>query len=169
MVFSRKLLTAAVACAMVVSFLACDDSKSPTGPTTSSLIGTWTVNQVHAQGTATIGNMPVSVDTTITAADNESILRFNQDQTYYIKFGPSLVTAGSLASAAIAAIAAQTLTDTGSWSLAGSSLSLHSIPRDTTVTAAVSASGNNLTLVVPADVAISGINGHVTGTISASK
>lgn len=115
-------------------------STGPSAPSTADLIGKWIFSSVIMKGTTTIHlgitGVPDSTyqtDTTITFSGTANYAQLYADMTYATQM-PGMASTGAPVS------------DTGTWSLSGSSLRLISVSNDTT-NLSVSVSGKNGTFV----------------------
>lgn len=138
----RSNVLALVAIATGIMIWGCSQSTTgSTGPSTADLIGKWVYSSVHITGTTTIHlgipTVPDSTfhtDTAISFSGTDNYAQLYADMTYSMKM-PGM-----------ASIPGAPVSDSGKWSLEGSSLRLISTVNDTT-NLSVSVSGNNGTFV----------------------
>lgn len=167
----RSNVLALVAVVAGVMIWGCSKSSTgPSAPSTAELIGKWVFSSVHITGSNTIHlgmgipDSTIHTDTAITFSGSANYAQLNADMTYSMKM-PGM-----------ASMPGAQVSDSGTWSLAGSSLRMISTAGDTT-NLGVSVSGNSGTfvdissqrIVVPGMPQGSYIQSSMTATMLAAK
>jgi hypothetical protein len=123
-------------------FFGCGDKSIPVAPpSVSDIVGKWTITQSHDIITTQVhrsDSLPDSTftrDTTITASGTDDFARFDSSMTYRIQ--TDIATFGVYGPKS----------DSGTWSLSGSSLQMISINRTDTTTVSANVTGKNGTFV----------------------
>jgi|SRR5271157_2798933 hypothetical protein len=167
----RTSVLALVAMAAGLMIWGCSKSSTgPSAPSTAELIGKWVFSSVHITGSNTIHlgmglpDSTIHTDTAITFSGSANYAQLYADMTY------------SMQMPAMASMPGAPASDSGAWSLAGSSLRMISTAGDTT-NLSVSVSENNGTFVdissqritVPTMPQGSYIQSSMTATMLAAK
>ncbi|MBN2036375.1 MAG: hypothetical protein JW768_06495 [Chitinispirillaceae bacterium] len=135
----KRLWAVAVACcAFSLVSIGCKDDN-PAGPSNNDLIGKWVFSKAVTHMSITGGGMSMTIDTTINFTGNNDYIELRSDNTYTVVSDEDW----SLPKKAMNKTAYSS-TETGTWSLSGSSLTTISTEGDTTVVT-VSQSGSSAT------------------------
>lgn len=136
---------------LFLSLLSCKNTVSSPTYNDQDLIGKWVVQTIISKGTMSSGNLTIRIDTTIQPADSNNFFLFYQDKTYFYKWDESFLGKKAVNNTNLPKTMDQ-FTDSGTWSLNGSDLTLNSSIDSSTIIVEIDINNSTLKLVMSFDI-----------------
>jgi hypothetical protein len=137
-----------IAASLAVLFAVSSCKDSPTSAVhEEDIVGKWIIQSVTVNGSMSFEGMSITMDTTMSTGNSLSYLHFYPNHTYLFSLDESFME--GLVKRRMMPKLMQTSTDTGTWSLSGSRVSLTSMADDTTITMDVRRDGAYMKYSVP--------------------